>query len=109
VQGCDIVSFDVYPIAGPDRKDAADLLWYVPKGVDRLIRWTGGPQPLWNCIERTHISNPRAKASPYQVKAEVCGPGTTDLHLLPGGTGSLHARGAPAPFKAWPCAESRWS
>jgi hypothetical protein len=71
VKGCDIVSFDVYPIAGLDRKDAADLLWYVPRGVDRLIKWTGGRQRVWNCIECTHISNPKAKASPHQVKAEV--------------------------------------
>lgn len=71
VQGSDIVSFDVYPIAGLDRKDAADLLWYVPKGVDRLVKWTGGRQRVWNCIECTHISNPRAKATPHQVKAEV--------------------------------------
>jgi hypothetical protein len=71
VQGCDIVSFDVYPIAGLDRKDAADLLWYVAKGVDRLIKWTGGRQRIWNCIECTHISNPKAKATPHQMRAEV--------------------------------------
>src|SRR2546423_14387152 len=35
-QGCDIVSFDVYPVAGLERADGADYLWYVPKGVDRL-------------------------------------------------------------------------
>ena len=71
VKGCDIVSFDVYPVAGLERKDAADLLWYVPKGVDRLKKWTGGHKQVWNCIECTHISNPKAKATPHQVKAEV--------------------------------------
>ncbi|MGC8644318.1 MAG: hypothetical protein ACP5XB_31030 [Isosphaeraceae bacterium] len=71
VQGCDIVSFDVYPVAGLDRKDAPDLLWYVAKGVDRLVKWTGGRKRVWNCIECTHISNPSAKATPHQVKAEV--------------------------------------
>jgi hypothetical protein len=71
VQGCDIVSFDVYPVAGLERKDAADLLWYVAKGVDRLVKWTGGRKRVWNCIECTHISNPNAKATPRQVRAEV--------------------------------------
>lgn len=71
VQGCDIVSFDVYPVAGLDRHDAADLLWYVAKGVDRLVKWTGGKKRVWNCIECTHISNPNAQATPHQVKAEV--------------------------------------
>ena len=56
---------------GLDRKDAADLLWYVAKGVDRLVKWTGGSKRVWNCIECTHISNPNAKATPHQVKAEV--------------------------------------
>jgi hypothetical protein len=71
VQGADIVSFDVYPVAGLDRTDGGDRLWYVAKGVDRLIKWTGGKQSVWNCIECTHISNPKAKATPHQVRAEV--------------------------------------
>jgi hypothetical protein len=71
VKGCDIVSFDVYPVAGLDRKDGADLLWYVAKGVDRLVKWTGGRKRIWNCIECTHISNPEAKATPRQVRTEV--------------------------------------
>jgi hypothetical protein len=71
VKGGDIVSFDVYPVAGLDRKDGADLLWYVAKGVDRLVKWTGGNKTVWNCIECTHISNPKAKATPHQVRAEV--------------------------------------
>jgi hypothetical protein len=71
VKGCDIVSFDVYPVAGLDRKDGAHLLWYVAKGVDRLLKWTGGRKRVWNCIECTHISNPDAKATPHQVRAEV--------------------------------------
>ncbi len=71
VRGADIVSFDVYPVAGLDRPDSAQLLWYVAKGLDRLAKWTGGRQRVWNCIECTHISNPKAKATPHQVRAEV--------------------------------------
>lgn len=71
VQGADIVSFDVYPVAGIDRRDGGEFLWYVPKGVERLIRWTEGKKSVWNCIECTHISDVNAKATPEQVKAEV--------------------------------------
>lgn len=70
VNGGDLVSFDVYPVAGLDRPDSADFLWYVPKGVDRLTHWTGGRKPIWNCIECTRIGGDR-KPTPHQVRAEV--------------------------------------
>lgn len=69
VNGGDIVSFDVYPVAGLD-KDGENRLWYVPKGVDRLKGWTESKKPIWNCIECTRISGPN-KATPHQVRAEV--------------------------------------
>jgi hypothetical protein len=71
VQGGDIISFDVYPVAGLDRPDGADQLWYVPKGVDRLMKWTGGKKLVWNCVECTHISDAKHKATPHRVRAEV--------------------------------------
>ena len=64
VRGADIVSFDVYPVAGLDRPDGDQLLWYVAKGLDRLARWTGGRQRVWNCIECTHITTPRPRPRP---------------------------------------------
>ena len=70
VKGGDIVSFDVYPVAGLNRKDSENYLWYVPKGVDRLRKWTGGKKPTWNCIECTQIDGEK-KATPTQVRAEV--------------------------------------
>jgi hypothetical protein len=70
VKGCDIASFDIYP-AVPDHRDVAGKLWFVADGVSRLVKWTDGRKPVWNCIECTHISNPNAKATPAQVKAEV--------------------------------------
>jgi hypothetical protein len=70
VQGCDIASFDIYP-ACHDHADIAGKLWYVPDGVARLKKWAGPERRVWNCIECTHISNPNAKATPHQVKAEV--------------------------------------
>lgn len=70
VQGADIVSFDVYPVTGLG-PDGVNLLWYVPKGVDRLVGWTDGKKPIWTCIECTDIGGTNAKATPAQVRAEV--------------------------------------
>jgi Zn ribbon nucleic-acid-binding protein len=70
VKGCDIASFDIYP-AVHDHRDVAGKLWFVADGVSRLRKWTEDRKPVWNCIECTHISNPDAKATPKQVKAEV--------------------------------------
>ncbi len=71
VEGADIVSFDVYPVAGIRKPDGENYLWYVPKGVDRLRQWSGDKKPVWNCIECTHIGDPKRKATPEQVRAEV--------------------------------------
>jgi len=71
IRGADLVSFDVYPVAGLDRPDGAEFLWYVAKGVDRLMKWTAGQKLVWNCIECTRINDPTAKPTPAQVKAEV--------------------------------------
>lgn len=70
VKGCDIVSFDVYPVVGINKPDGENYLWYVPKGVSRLAKWTDGKKIIWNCIECTRISSDK-RATPHQVKAEV--------------------------------------
>jgi hypothetical protein len=70
VQGADIVSFDIYPVTH-DRPAVSSNLWYVARGVERLIEWTGGRKPVWNCIECTRISHPTAKPTPHHVRAEV--------------------------------------
>ena len=70
VKGGDLISFDVYPVAGLDRADSENFLWYVPKGVDRLTQWTAGRKPIWNCIECTQIGGDK-KPTPHQVRAEV--------------------------------------
>ena len=70
VKGGDIISFDIYP-AAHDRPQVAGKLWYVPKGVERLVNWTQGEKIVWNCIECTRINNPNSKATPKQVKCEV--------------------------------------
>jgi len=69
VQGCDIASFDIYPVA-TDIPQVSGKLWLVPFGVDRLRQWANG-RPVWNCIECTHINSQNHKATPAQVRCEV--------------------------------------
>lgn len=70
LQGCDIVSFDIYPVAHP-HADISGNLWYVGRGVERLTHWAAGQKVVWNCIECTRIQTPDKKATPHQVRAEV--------------------------------------
>ncbi|MGD1002720.1 MAG: hypothetical protein ABSA67_18685 [Candidatus Brocadiia bacterium] len=69
IKGCDIASFDIYPVVhnNPQVKGKLD---FVAHGVERLVKWTGGRKIAWNCIECTRIES-RTKATPKQVKAEV--------------------------------------
>jgi hypothetical protein len=83
LKGCDIASFDIYP-AVHDRKEVAGNLWFVARGVERLVNWTEGRKPVWNCIECTHISNPDRKATPQEVRAEVW------LSLIHGSRGLIY-------------------
>lgn len=82
VQGSDITSFDVYPVAD-NLKPTNDNLWYVSKGLDRLAQWTGGSKIVWNCIECTRIGG-STKATPNQVRAE------TWLALIHGSRGIIY-------------------
>ncbi len=68
--GADVVSFDIYP-AVHDRQEVAGKLWYVARGVERLVRWGQGAKPVWNCLECTRISNVSRKPTPHEVKAEA--------------------------------------
>jgi hypothetical protein len=70
LRGSDIASFDIYPVVH-DKPEVAGKLEFVAKGVERLVEWTGGRKPVWSCIECTHISNEKAKATPDQVRSEV--------------------------------------
>ena len=70
VDGGDIVSFDIYPVAGSDTAKGVDTLGLVGKGVERLVRLTNGKKPIWCCIECTCI-NGTFKPTPKQVRSEV--------------------------------------
>lgn len=83
IKGCDIVSFDIYPVVH-ERAEIAGQLWYVARGVERLVELSAGNQIPWNCLECTHISNPDAKATPHQVRAEAW------LSLIHGSRGLIY-------------------
>ena len=70
IKGADIISFDVYPVAGLGKPDGENYLWYVAKGVTRLAGWTAGRETVWNYIECTHIGSDR-KPTADQVRSEV--------------------------------------
>ena len=70
VKGCDIASFDIYPVVH-SKPQVAGKLWYVARGVERLVKWTEGKKVVWNCIECTRIQNPERKATPQQARCEV--------------------------------------
>jgi hypothetical protein len=70
IQGCDIVSFDIYP-AVHDNEEVAGKLEFVPQGVERLRRWSQDEKIVWNCIECSRISNTRVTPTPHQIRAEV--------------------------------------
>lgn len=70
MKGGDIISFDIYP-AVHSNPQIAGKLWYVARGVKRLVKWGQNKKVIWNCLECTHIGNPDKKATPQQVKAEA--------------------------------------
>lgn len=71
LSGCDIASFDIYPVNNRD-EETQNNLWYVAKGIDSLNSWTDKSKPVWCWIECTKIAerNPR-KPTTDEVKAEV--------------------------------------
>jgi hypothetical protein len=82
VKGCDIASFDIYPVAHSHPQIAGNL-WYVAYGVERLKQWAQG-RPVWNCIECTRIHEKERKATPKQVRCEVW------MSLIHGSTGLIY-------------------
>jgi hypothetical protein len=71
MQGCDIVSYDIYPV-NSEYAAIKGNLWYVAKGIDSLLIWSNGQKKEWCWIECTRIdSSSSAAPTPDQVKAEV--------------------------------------
>jgi hypothetical protein len=71
VKACDIASFDIYPVTH-SHAEVAGNLWYVARGVERLVQWAGEGRSVWNCIECTRINNKeQKKPTPHQVRSMV--------------------------------------
>ena len=70
LKGCDIASFDIYPVVH-DHADVVGKLWKVPEGVERLRKWGDDKKVVWNCIEASRISNENAKPNAAQIRTEV--------------------------------------
>ena len=83
LKGCDIASFDIYPVVH-DNAEVAGKLEFVGNGVRRLVEWTDGRKPAWACIETTHISNEQARPTPQQIRSEVW------MAIAHGATGILY-------------------
>jgi hypothetical protein len=80
VKAGDMISFDVYPVASLDE----NKLWYVPKGVDRLLTCSGGKKIVWNCIEASRIDNEKTMVTPAQLRSEIW------MSLVHGSTGLIY-------------------
>ena len=71
LEGVDIASFDIYPMASP-KAAIHGQLWRVGHGVRRLRRWSKHGTPVWSFIETGNI-NGTGGATPAQVRAETFG------------------------------------
>lgn len=69
-KGCDLVSFDIYPVTH-QKPAVTGKLEFVGQGVRRLRDATGGHKPVWACLETTHVDNASARPTPQQVRDEA--------------------------------------
>jgi hypothetical protein len=83
VKGCDIASFDIYPVIH-DKPAVAGNLWYVARGVERLRNWSKREKIVWNCIEAARVDNPNVKPTVAQIRAEVW------MSIIHGSTGIIY-------------------
>ena len=79
-KGVDIVSFDIYPVAGSE-PPLKGRLEYVARGVANLQSWAREARSVWTFVETTRISHETDRATPHQIRAEVW------LALIQGATG----------------------
>jgi hypothetical protein len=71
LKGCDIASFDIYPVNNYDEETGGNL-WYVARGIENLLEWSEYSIPVWCWIETTKINDrsPR-KPTPSEVRSQV--------------------------------------
>lgn len=69
LEGCDLASCDIYPVAHRSRI-VRDKLWFVAHGVTRMRRFAADRKPVWSCIEAASICAGQP-LRPEQLRAEV--------------------------------------
>lgn len=70
LKGCDIGSFDIYPVTHT-HDDVKGRLEYVGNGVRRLHAWSGGKKPIFACIATGHVDNASVRPTPEQIRSTV--------------------------------------
>jgi hypothetical protein len=68
-KGCDVVSYDVYP--DRTRGERGGKLWYVPRGVRRLYKYSGGQKIVWNIIEGSRADHVNGRPTPESLRTEA--------------------------------------
>jgi len=71
LKGCDIASFDVYPVNSDD-PNIQNNLWMGAKGIDSMKVWSNSSKPIWTWIETTRIEkDSHRKPTVNEVKTQV--------------------------------------
>jgi hypothetical protein len=70
IKGCDIPSFDIYPVNSAEGR-LGGKLEYVPRGIDRLRKWSDYKKPVWCWIECTKIGRAGRKPTVSEVRSEI--------------------------------------
>ena len=70
VKGCDLASFDIYPVTHP-HQDVKGKLEFVGRGVQRLLAAGGGKKPVWALIETGHVHDADRRPTADEVRSEV--------------------------------------
>jgi len=71
LKGCDIASFDVYPVNSDD-PNVQNNLWMGAKGIDSMKVWSNNSKPIWTWIETTRIGkDSHRKPTVNEVKTQV--------------------------------------
>jgi Beta-galactosidase len=82
IQGADIVSYDIYPVASRTPQ-VKGKLEYVARGVTNLVKRAADGQSVWMVLETTAL-DPARRPIPAQVRAEVW------MALIHGATGIVY-------------------
>jgi len=70
LKGCDIASFDIYPVSHT-HADVKGRLEFVARGVRRLRDATADTKPVWAVLETAHVGGGNARPTPAQIRSSA--------------------------------------